>query len=79
MTEFTLQIIELMCQFGAQGYSKSFAAFIDKIEFFIQVCEILCSKKPSVKDDAKVKNLLSKDEVSKVMNGQNGKSFIERD
>ena len=67
-----------MCTFGAQGYSKTFVAFIDKIEFFITVCEIICSKKPSSKEEVKGKNLLSKEEIKRAQHGTTRKSFIEK-
>ena len=68
-----------MCSLGSQGYSRTFGAFIDKIEFFNHVCEVICSKRGASKDESGGKNLFNKAEMQRVLPGSNGKSFNERD
>jgi len=68
-----------MCSLGSQGHSRTFGAFIDKIEFFNHVCEVICSKKAASKDESRGKSLFNKAEMQRVLPGSNGKSFNERD
>lgn len=50
MSGSTLDLIEILCQYGSTGFSKTAPTFIDKIDFFAQLCECFAnSQRPKDK------------------------------